>query len=1103
MNNFWKALGLTIILLTIGIESFSQERSVTIGYYNEVTTYFPIDRNANYSRWEGIYLKDEVGTGSGFLKNLTFYWKESYTDQSFSNVKIYAKLTSLNELRDDTTSTSGYTLIYSGNIYHVQNQDYISFHLTAPFYYDDSDNLQLMIEYGYQGVASTPVEWVIFPTNPNQSRWASSNSEIPSMLYATSSKPKLTIDLGCLFAYAGTDQSLCLGKSVQLGGDPTATGQNTEFSYQWNGESSVLSSTGVANPVCTPSSELSNLTYTVTVTSRQCESGVVSNPIKVDACSSNIVVMGEKQNVTACDGTWFYDSGNSGGDYAYNEDYKLTVYPCDANHSLVVTFSSFDLEASSNCDRDWLKIYNGTSESDPLLGTFCGTSIESQLTANNAPGALTFVFHSDEKTTGNGWVARFSQILKSCNLIKGTASISSSGDYVHSGSATINLTGYTGTFGGWEYSYNGVDYLPIANSTPSWNTFNNTVTYYRAKVLDPNATCYSDAVKYNTSRNFYINDNSTVGDQWCTAVGNINNHALSPDKPITGMNPLMNKYSLNQGDTIFWDAGTYSESGFTINDTIVGDSSVCILGADSLKTKLIPTSGGITLRNTRKIQINGLHIENIQLSLISAKNILIQNCDIVGFNGAITIAYDYEKTEYVTIRNNRFESVYYAFIENSGQEMSDITIESNVFISNAEYLNDNFYGIYFQYYNQNNDIKNIYINHNYFRNFPIAINIEPWDGICTGAKIENNWIENQYNFTDLNAGIQLLGVKSSLASPMIVEGNRIRGYQYSVYSDGVENARINSNFLSLSKTGLFSAGSKQVSILNNSFSNTLSNINFGTGNNTGIKVLNNIFSIEPDTIPSDTGICIITGSQDTLTECNYNLYYGTGTAQIAKYNGSIISSLESWKRQNHSLSGGDENSLFGNPGFTDVSAGDLTICDNSPAYQKGTDILEPINDISGASAQSPFSIGAHLNYVPLIKNGPYAVLKKKLDGGYHYSKGLYLQLKYTEEYNPGTNAKLKFRVFDQNHEEIFVSSWNQPYTDIKYGDNYLSIYKVGCNNNNAMHLPDGYYLLEVSNDKNEKWYLRFYSKIEPAEQAVTYPCPFSNNIPRTYELQPF
>ncbi|MBI4648038.1 MAG: hypothetical protein HY738_16005, partial [Bacteroidia bacterium] len=61
---------------------------------------------------------------------------------------------------------------------------------------------------------------------------------------------------------AGTDKAICYGKTVTIGGSPTASGGTTPYTYSWNNGAS-LSSTSVANPV---SSATSTTTYTVTVT---------------------------------------------------------------------------------------------------------------------------------------------------------------------------------------------------------------------------------------------------------------------------------------------------------------------------------------------------------------------------------------------------------------------------------------------------------------------------------------------------------------------------------------------------------------------------------------------------------------------------------------------------------------------------------------------------------------------------------------------------------------------------------------------------------------------------------------------------------------------
>jgi hypothetical protein len=70
-----------------------------------------------------------------------------------------------------------------------------------------------------------------------------------------------------------------------------------------------------------------------------------------------------------------------------------------------VIFTLFDLEASSGCIYDWLKIYDGTSTSDSLLGTWCGTDSPDTVVAYRSSGALTFRFYADSYVTAQGWVA--------------------------------------------------------------------------------------------------------------------------------------------------------------------------------------------------------------------------------------------------------------------------------------------------------------------------------------------------------------------------------------------------------------------------------------------------------------------------------------------------------------------------------------------------------------------------------------------------------------------------------------------------------------------------------------------------------------------------
>ncbi|MEI7594886.1 MAG: hypothetical protein WCK02_04000 [Bacteroidota bacterium] len=68
--------------------------------------------------------------------------------------------------------------------------------------------------------------------------------------------------------------------------------------------------------------------------------------------------------------------------------------------------------------------------------------------------------------------------------------------------------------------------------------------------------------------NYYVNDNSTTGDTYCTAVGNDANSGLTKALPKLTLKTIP-VFDLNAGDTVFIDAGTYTSA----NDYF-------ILGAD-------------------------------------------------------------------------------------------------------------------------------------------------------------------------------------------------------------------------------------------------------------------------------------------------------------------------------------------------------------------------------------------------------------------------------------------------------------------------------------------------------------------------------------------
>jgi hypothetical protein len=119
----------------------------------------------------------------------------------------------------------------------------------------------------------------------------------------------------------------------------------------------------------------------------------------------NIDAEGE---LTVCSGT-FYDSGGADNPYENNESYTMTFYPAQSGKMLNFKFQQFNVELNDEGGCwDELKIYNGSSSSSDLIGTFCGSTTPQQLeniSASNPEGALTFNFTSDTYVSESGWVA--------------------------------------------------------------------------------------------------------------------------------------------------------------------------------------------------------------------------------------------------------------------------------------------------------------------------------------------------------------------------------------------------------------------------------------------------------------------------------------------------------------------------------------------------------------------------------------------------------------------------------------------------------------------------------------------------------------------------
>ena len=111
--------------------------------------------------------------------------------------------------------------------------------------------------------------------------------------------------------------------------------------------------------------------------------------------------------VYLCEGV-FFDAGGPEENYTDDEDYTMTFVSLLESGMLEVTFTEFELEDETDCNFDFLEIYDGSDTNAPLIGKWCGTNSPGRIVASNIEGALTFKFHSNDINNYTGWKAELS-----------------------------------------------------------------------------------------------------------------------------------------------------------------------------------------------------------------------------------------------------------------------------------------------------------------------------------------------------------------------------------------------------------------------------------------------------------------------------------------------------------------------------------------------------------------------------------------------------------------------------------------------------------------------------------------------------------------------
>ncbi|MBI4179264.1 right-handed parallel beta-helix repeat-containing protein [bacterium] len=180
----------------------------------------------------------------------------------------------------------------------------------------------------------------------------------------------------------------------------------------------------------------------------------------------------------------------------------------------------------------------------------------------------------------------------------------------------------------------------VASGVTSFTDLNLTdgVTYYYRMTASEtlaggyiNKSVFSDtksaAPQIDTAgpNTWYVNDTSTTGDSFTSAVGSDANSGVKPNAPLRKIQTAVNFASA--GDTIFVDAGTYSET------IVIDTDNFSIIGKDSNATVIYsPSSGangiyadtqtGLTIKNLAVTGAsNGIKFVNVDQSTISGDSV--------------------------------------------------------------------------------------------------------------------------------------------------------------------------------------------------------------------------------------------------------------------------------------------------------------------------------------------------------------------------------------------------------------------------------------------------------------------------------------------------
>jgi hypothetical protein len=233
-----------------------------------------------------------------------------------------------------------------------------------------------------------------------------------------------------------------------------------------------------------------------------------------------------------------------------------------------------------------------------------------------------------------------------------------------------------------------------------------------------------------------------------------------------------------------------------------------------------------------------------------------------------------------------------------------------------------------------------------------------------------------------------------------------------------------------------------------------------------------------------TGLSLTTVSNPTANPTSTTVYTVTVTnANNCSASDNVTVTVNS----NPTAEAGSNQNIYSGQSTTLNASGGVSYSWSPATGLSSTTISNPtasptVTTIYSVTVADANGCSATDNVTVTVNERPYAILKKQLDGGFYTVYDGNVKFKFNEEYEQLPGAKITYKIFNSSHTKMVLDP-NLNTENISFGENGIILNIHNC----TIDLGPGYFIIEVTNDKNEKWFLRFKNET-PGWDYNNNPC---------------